>query len=845
MSAQPASEPGVSMLIAAKWWASHGHLVLPLHNPVPTAEGLACSCGKACGNEAKHPRTPNGLLDATSDQGQIAAWWARWPNANIGIRTGITFDLLDIDGQAGRESMAQLVADIGEPLSIAVVTSGREGGGTHHYVEPAGLKALAQGKTAPLGIDVKGDGGYVVAPPSQHITGRRYAWASPIGTITGTVPWPDFHAALRARAPARPAPPDRPPPHPFDSIPPPAGGGGDAYGRAMLDRLLAEAAQAVEGNRWHTFATETTWQLARAIAGGRLDRTALSEVQDAALAAGLEPAEVRRLEKILDDAVGKVHTPVKPRDRAPEPPPMPEQEAQETPWDDPVPLDIDVPPFPTWTLGWLEPDVLALAEHMQVPVDLPAMLTLATLAATTRGRVGIEIGDGWVEPLNLYIAVIAAAGETKSPVLAKITEELRVMEKEAQEEARPRIAEIKNRRRIQEGRIKRLELEAVKAAGHERAIAEQAVHRAVEELDAVEVPALPRILAGDMTAEALIRLLSEQGGALASLSAEGGLFDTIAGGRYSGGLANLDGILQAHDGREPIMVDRKGGDPIRVERPCLTLGLAVQPQVVSAAGGNDAAVGRGLLARFLFSHPRSLVGHRDMGRDRPGGGFVGFVGMIRGVDALAGGGFVGFVGNSLKVILKSSSSSRYLHRAYLSDLEPRRHPTRGDLGDMTAWANKLDGQIARIAGLLTLLDAADPSLGNVPTKPTKPQDVWGENGQVPLEVGDLAVIRACEIADYLIGHALSAHALMAGGVGGLRSPARILLEWASRQPGGEFTARDAHYALRHREGLKKAADVQATAAELCLNGHLRAIAHPAGQPGRPSQRYLVHPDHRA
>jgi hypothetical protein len=67
VSAAAAAEPGVSMLIAAKWWASNGHLVFPLHSPVATAEGLACSCGQPCGSEAKHPRTPNGLKDATSD----------------------------------------------------------------------------------------------------------------------------------------------------------------------------------------------------------------------------------------------------------------------------------------------------------------------------------------------------------------------------------------------------------------------------------------------------------------------------------------------------------------------------------------------------------------------------------------------------------------------------------------------------------------------------------------------------------------------------------------------------------------------------------------------------------
>ncbi len=92
-------------------------------------------------------------------------------------------------------------------------------------------------------------------------------------------------------------------------------------------------------------------------------------------------------------------------------------------------------------------------------------------------------------------------------------------------------------------------------------------------------------------------------------NAEGGAFETMAG-RYSD-VANIDVYLKAHAG-EDVRVDRVGRPSVHLKRPALTLGLAVQPDVIRGLAGKPGFRGRGLLARFFFSMPSSLVGRRDV-----------------------------------------------------------------------------------------------------------------------------------------------------------------------------------------------------------------------------------------
>lgn len=123
---------------------------------------------------------PHGLLDATTDPGRIEHWWTLAPDAGVGIRTGAVSGLvvLDIDPRhGGDESIEELERRHGKLPDTVVVLTG--GGGRHVFFSHPGpgLKVPNAIRLGTLpGIDVRADGGYVVAPPSRHPSGRTYAW---------------------------------------------------------------------------------------------------------------------------------------------------------------------------------------------------------------------------------------------------------------------------------------------------------------------------------------------------------------------------------------------------------------------------------------------------------------------------------------------------------------------------------------------------------------------------------------------------------------------------------------------------------------------------------------------
>lgn len=148
-----------------------GWKVLPLH----TIRNGQCTCGKAnCTSAGKHPITANGCKDASGDEADIRRWFGNGVAFNIGIATGSASGIavLDIDPKnGGNESIKQFSI----PSTLEVVTGS---GGRHYYFTlPEGIEIRnSQGKLA-AGVDVRGEGGYVVAPPSLHLSGNEYRWA--------------------------------------------------------------------------------------------------------------------------------------------------------------------------------------------------------------------------------------------------------------------------------------------------------------------------------------------------------------------------------------------------------------------------------------------------------------------------------------------------------------------------------------------------------------------------------------------------------------------------------------------------------------------------------------------
>jgi len=165
-----------SMMEAALRYARLGLPLFPLHS---VHEGR-CTCGRPdCGSAGKHPRTPHGFKEASRSAEQIRRWWKKWPDANIGVPTGSTTLLLvvDVDPRNGGDaSLKELESKRGPFPETARQLTG--GGGIHFFFRYPGGPAP---KSLAKGIDLKGDGGYVVLAPSSHKNGNRYRWTTQEG----------------------------------------------------------------------------------------------------------------------------------------------------------------------------------------------------------------------------------------------------------------------------------------------------------------------------------------------------------------------------------------------------------------------------------------------------------------------------------------------------------------------------------------------------------------------------------------------------------------------------------------------------------------------------------------
>ncbi len=166
------SEEGESneLLEAALSYAARGWHVFPVY----WIEDGKCSCNdrEACKQAGKHPTVMRGFHEATTDADRITSWWKRWPRANIGIATGAS-GLLVVDCDRHGESDGMVWLD-GVRSFIPTKCRVKTGGGGEHLFFKAPAYAC-KGKLKD-GVDLKGEGGYVVAPPSMHRSGVEYAW---------------------------------------------------------------------------------------------------------------------------------------------------------------------------------------------------------------------------------------------------------------------------------------------------------------------------------------------------------------------------------------------------------------------------------------------------------------------------------------------------------------------------------------------------------------------------------------------------------------------------------------------------------------------------------------------
>ncbi|MEU4617470.1 YfjI family protein [Streptomyces umbrinus] len=482
-------------------------------------------------------------------------------------------------------------------------------------------------------------------------------------------------------------------------------------------------------------------------------------------------------------------------------------------WEDPIPLTgrRERPDFPAHVLtAWVREFVAAVAEETQTPVDLAGSIALAVLATAAGGRSVVHVRGNWREPTNLYTVVALPPGNRKSAVFALLTNPLYEAEKQLKAAMKPVIVEAEVTARLAKEAADKA---AAKAASADNDKREQAVATAVglaQTADTLTVPAEPVLLADDSTPETVTSLMAEQGGRLSVMSAEGGIFDIIAG-RYSGA-PNMEVFLKGHAG-DRLRVNRQTRKEY-IDAPALTIGLAVQPDVLQEIGKVKGFKGRGLLGRFLYSLPVSTVGEREVVTE-PVPEQTAATYTAR-VIALT----LSLAEWTDPAVIQLSPEADAALITYQKRLEPQLKARGGKLGHVTDWAGKLAGAVARMAALLHLAEHL------------------GEGYAHP--VPEATMRAAIELGEYYTAHALAVFDVM--GADPVLGRARSVLD-ALRDNGWEDVSRRDVFSVLSRFEVPTVADLEPALALLEDHGYLRSYQpERTGKRGRPpAPRMQVHP----
>lgn len=477
-------------------------------------------------------------------------------------------------------------------------------------------------------------------------------------------------------------------------------------------------------------------------------------------------------------------------------------------WEPPIPFTQHA--LPTFPVDAFPPAirdyVLAVAETTQTPVDMAATAALAVLALCQQGKYRIKGKDDWIEPLNLFTVIVAEPSERKSAVISHMTGAVHRFEAEYNTQHSGAVERSRMEKRILERQQKNLEDMVIKGKAQMEDLQDVAMQLA----NFREVMPM-RLYVDDVTTEKLTSVLAENNGTAAIVSAEGGIFDMLAG-IYTKNV-NIDVFLKAHSG-DDIRVDRIGRSSESISHPALTVLLAVQPSVLSGMMSNGTFRGRGLTARFMYCMPQSMVGDRKY-RTRPIPDEVSRCYEVTIRNLLQEG-----IPKTPELIRLSPEADKLLE-AFSCEVESKMKTEYSDIPD---WTGKLAGAVLRISGLLCraanahcsdFLDTSDAMI-----------------------VSEEAMSGAIAIGRYFTDHSRAAYSLM--GADDLVKQSQYALDGIVKNGLLEFTRRDI---MRICRSFKTADAVQPVLNHLVDLGYvaLKETEQTFGK-GRPANpTYLVNP----
>lgn len=362
------------------------------------------------------------------------------------------------------------------------------------------------------------------------------------------------------------------------------------------------------------------------------------------------------------------------------------QTTDDNKWQPPILFDeYETPPITADVLPLtLRSFARSLANTTETPEAMAVMCVLSTLATALQGKFEVKPknNDNYSEPLNIYVITALPPANRKSAVLKYCTNPLIEWEKSQKIIIEP---EIKRQRSVLESKR-----ELIKGLRRKLSNGDNSAIHEIAELEAnlPKPDSLPRLFVNDATPETLITLVDEQKGKISIISDEGGIIDVVAG-LYTGGNSNIDILLKGWDG-SLCRTTRKDKD-ISVH-PLLTVNLVVQPQVIHNLATKKSFRGKGLLERFLYCLPKSLLGYRT--NDKPP------------IPPKVIGAYNELITSLLNIATPENPWALYLDEAAHAEWRDFQNTIEQDLracGRLSVcqgWGGKICGQALRIAGLL-------------------------------------------------------------------------------------------------------------------------------------------------
>jgi hypothetical protein len=500
--------------------------------------------------------------------------------------------------------------------------------------------------------------------------------------------------------------------------------------------------------------------------------------------------------------------------------------AEAAPWPAPETFSHPVPPIldfdraiPDCLYSFRE-FALATAEEVQVPADSVAALALGIVSLAASRSFEVQLLPQWRETAPLWIAVLAEPGDRKSASLAALTPPLHRWQTDERERLRDALAEYAEKRRIADSRLAVVRKNLANAEAEDVGRLQSEAMELARSLGSMEELAAPDLLTADATPEAIRGLLIRNGEKV-GLAAPETDFQQLTGSRYGTGSQNLNLMLAGKSG-DFLPAHRVGRDQ-PLEHPSIACILYVQPAAVRDVLRDANANGRGLVQRFAFIQPLSLMGSRLLTPPQvPARLTAAWDSNIRLILDRPWPGRVVLTPDGLlrhdqpARILTLEPAADELFCALRADIEPRLKE-RGDLRPISGFASKLPGDIARIALAFQLMC-----------------DVTSAAVTGPI------MKAACEWAPYLIAHHQGV--LGSASEGPELGHARRLVDALRRNGKREISARECFRLVDNQTDLACMADFEPVLDILQERNYLRPIPDQNTGRGRPaSPRYEVNP----